>query len=156
MPGTEIYQERVLGAPDVCNNCLRVIRVERIDPTRDGLAREYEASFERHRQHTQVDHGPAETVSDQKGVFCTHCGTESARDRWWTADSLTREQFKAYLRHLVGTLEHKDIDAKPKELVAAALQHYDDHDDPDGAFQTGVDVAVIAAAAETDDPVTAD
>jgi len=79
----DAYEEHLFDASDVCRNCLRRIRVERVDPVRSGMGVEYESHMTRHDRHTEVDHGPAESVTDQQGTFCTHCGTESAFDRIW-------------------------------------------------------------------------
>ncbi len=70
MTESPAYHEHLLDASDVCNSCHRVIRVERQDPTRGGLTREFESHYERHRDHTEIGYGPAKSVSDEKGVFC--------------------------------------------------------------------------------------
>jgi hypothetical protein len=82
-PEQPAYHEHVLDASDVCMSCHRIVRVERQDPTRGGLTREYETHHERHRDHTVVDYGPADTVGEQQGTFCSKCGTESPWDRYW-------------------------------------------------------------------------
>lgn len=67
----------------MCMSCHRVIAVERQEPTRGGLTREFESTFERHRDHTEIGYGPADSVSGHKGVFCDRCGTEGPYDRMW-------------------------------------------------------------------------
>jgi hypothetical protein len=147
---TDAYAEHVLEAADVCNNCLRLIRVERVDPVRSGVAREFEATYERERRHTSVEYAPAESVSDEKGVFCA-CGVEGARDRIWSDDDLSRDRFKGLVQHLLRTLNRKDVSVKPRETAAYALQAFDDDTPPDHALAQAVDAGIVAAAAQTDD-----
>jgi hypothetical protein len=147
---TDAYAEHVLEAADVCNNCLRLIRVERIDPARSGVAREFEATFERERRHTSVEYAPAESVSDHKGVFCA-CGVEGARDRIWSGDDLPRDRFKDLVQHLLATLDRKDVTVKPRETAAYALQAFDDGAAVDQALARAVDAGIVAAAAQSDD-----
>jgi len=148
---TDAYAEHVLEAADVCNNCLRLIRVERVDPVRSGVAREFEATYERERRHTSVEYAPAESVSDHKGVFCA-CGVEGARDRVWGGDDLPRDRFKTLVQHLLRTLERKGVTVKPRETAAYALQAFDDDTTPDRALARAVDAGIVAAAASDDDP----
>jgi len=146
---TEAYAEHVLEARDVCNNCLRLIRVERIDPVRSGVAREFEATYERDRRHTSVEYAPADSISEHKGVFC-ECGVEGARDRIWS-EGLSRDRFKTLVQHLLRTLERKGVTVKPRETAAYALQAFDDDVAPDQALAQAVDAGIVAAAAQTDD-----
>jgi hypothetical protein len=144
---TDAYQDHILEAADVCSNCLRLIRVERIDPVRNGMGGEYEATFERERRHTSVEYGPADSVSDEKGVFC-HCGVEGARDRIWSGDDLARERFKTLTKHCLQTLARKDVTVKDRETAAYALQAFDDGAAPDQALARAVDAGLVAAAAQ--------
>jgi hypothetical protein len=57
MTDSDIFDEHLLQARDVCRNCFSLVRVERIDPTRGGVAREFESHYERNRQTTTVDYG---------------------------------------------------------------------------------------------------
>ena len=41
----DAYEEHLFDASDVCRNCLRRIRVERVDPVRSGMGVEYEATM---------------------------------------------------------------------------------------------------------------
>ena len=70
-PMNDAYDEHLFDASDVCRNCLRRIRVERVDPVRSGMGAEYEATMTRHDRHTEVDHGPAESgrASCRERVF---------------------------------------------------------------------------------------
>jgi len=152
---TDAYAEHVLEAADVCNNCLRLIRVERVDPVRSGVAREFEATFERERRHTSVEYAPADAISEHKGVFC-ECGVEGARDRIWSGDTLPRDRFKTLVKHLLQTLDRKGVTVTPRETAAYALQAYDDDAAPDQALARAVDAGIVAAAASDsdDDPST--
>jgi len=152
------YADRVFDASDVCNNCLRRIRVERIDPTRAGLTREYETTLTRNRQTTVVDHGPAESVTDQQGTFCERCGTESAYDRWWADSDIDADRFRGLVQQLLRTLEAKGVSVARKPAAAHALQARRDGDSVDEALATGVDAGLQSAVArdsDTDTPDTA-
>jgi hypothetical protein len=144
------YWDHIYDAADVCNNCLRLIRVERVDPVRSGVAREFEATYERERRHTSVEYAPAESVSDHKGVFCG-CGVEGARDRIWSDDDLPRDRFKTLVQHLLRTLGRKGVTVKPRETAAHALQAFDDDGAPDRALARAVDAGIVAAAVQSDD-----
>ena len=140
------YEDHLLGARDVCSNCLRLIRVERLDPTRNGFGHELEETYERRRETTEVAYGPSDAVSESKGVFCA-CGVESARERIWQAPDIDRERFKALLKHALRTLALKDVTLKRKEAAAYALQAFDDGAGPDAAIAEGVESGVVAAVA---------
>jgi len=145
------YADHIVDASDVCNNCLRRIRVERIDPTRAGLTREFEATLTRNRQTTVVDHGPAESVTDQQGTFCEACGTESAYDRWWQDSDIGTNRFRELIQQLLRTLEAKGVTVVRKPLAAHALQARRDGDSVDEALATGVDAGLQSAVARESD-----
>lgn len=142
------YQEHVLHAADVCNSCLGVIRVERLDPTRDGMARDYEAHYERHKERTVVGYGPAESVSDQKGVWC-ECGVESARTRIWDDADVDEDRFRTLVQTLLRTLEHKDVTVDRHRTAAHALQARRWGADVDEALADGVDAGLAVATASS-------
>jgi len=150
------YADHIVDASDVCNNCFRRIRVERVDPTRAGLAREFETTLTRNRRTTVVDHGPAESVTDQQGTFCEACGTESAYDRWWADADIDTDRFRDLVRQLLRTLEAKGVTVARKPAAAHALQAWRDGDSVDEALATGVDAGLQSAVArETDTSDTA-
>jgi hypothetical protein len=142
---TPPYEEHVLGARDVCSNCLRLIRVERIDPYRSNDL-QAEARLSRRERVTKVGYGPSEQVKDSKGIFC-ECGVESARHRIWDGDDVDRERFKDLIRHVIRTLELKRVTLKRTEAAAYALQKFDDGSGVDEALATGIEAGVVAAAA---------
>jgi hypothetical protein len=138
------YEEYITGAADVCSNCLRLCRVERVDPVR-GFGQEFEASLERRRETTTVAFGPAESVSEQKGVFC-NCGVEGARDRIWDGADVDDDRFRELLQHCLTTLETKDVTVPHERTAAIALQAFKDGADPDDALSTALDIGLAAAA----------
>lgn len=143
---TAPYEEHLLAAPDVCSNCLRVIREERVDPTRSGLGRDYEQTYQRRPDTTVIGYGPSDAVSDSKGVFC-ECGVEGHRERIWTAADVDRDRFRELLTAAVRTLVEKDVSLKRQETLAYALQRFDDGAGPDEAIATGVEAGIVANAA---------
>ena len=177
------YHEHVLDASDVCNACHRVIRVERQDPKRGGITREFETHQERHRRHTEIDYGPARSVTDQKGVFCERCGTESPYDRYWDdhtttdqalatgfgwlfdvdgdADGLCREReldddrVRELIQHTIRTLEHKGVTVDRQTLAKRALRARRNGEHIDDCLGAAVDAAITKAVTR-DTEATAD
>lgn len=151
MYDTTPYQEHVLGARDCCSNCLKLIRNEAVSPirrddrTRDSGA--WTTTYERIPRRTSVEYpGVGDEVTHAKGTFC-ECGVESARERIWSAEDLSRERFKDLLRNVLQTLREKGVTVKPKETAAYALQAFDDGDGPDAALAEAIDAGIVAAAA---------
>jgi hypothetical protein len=143
---TAPYEEHLLAAPDVCSNCLRLIREERVDPTRSGLGRDYEETLQRRPDTTVIGYGPSDAVSDSKGVFC-ECGVEGHRERIWTAADVDRDRFKDLLANAVRALETKGVSLRRKETLAYAINAYDAGKGPDEAIATAVEAGIVANAA---------
>lgn len=164
------YQEYVLNAPDVCNNCLATVREERdsLTPTShynqaaldslDIVDRPGDASlvresyFGRDPRATTVDYFPAETAGDCKQVFCT-CGVASAFDRYRSWRDIDRERFKTLIQNLIRSAERKGMTIARHPTAAHALAAYDDslpHPDQHGPFRPSrnLDMAVDAALAD--------
>lgn len=151
---SETYQEHVLDAADVCQSCFRLIRVERVDPTRSGMATEYEEHLARHERHTEIAYGPAERVTEQKGVFC-ECGTESAFDRYRDpADvhdpgcRLDRERFKDLAVTCLQTLQEKGLSLDERTFIARALAELDDGRTIDESLSQATDHALAVATTD--------
>lgn len=149
----DAYQEHLLNASDVCQNCLRRIRVERVDPTRSGMRVEYETYMSRHERHTEIDHGPAESVTDQQGTFCTHCGTETAFDRVWDdvdfADpelALGEARFRELCKNAMRSLEAKGVSIDRHAFATAALSAFDAHEPVDECLGNATEHAIVVAA----------
>jgi len=149
----DAYEEHLFDASDVCRNCLRRIRVERVDPVRSGMGVEYESHMTRHDRHTEVDYGPAESVTDQQGTFCTHCGTESAFDRIWDdvdfADPelpLGEERFRDLAKNAMRALEAKGVSIDRHAFATAALSNWDDHRPVDECLGAATEHAIVVAA----------
>jgi len=146
---SEVYQEHVLEAPDVCQSCFRRIRVERIEPTRSGVAREFESTYGRRKRTTEINYGPAEDVADQKGVFCDRCGTESAFARTWDQADVHdpdapfgRDRFKEIAMTCLHSLLAKGVSADRKAFIARALSELDDGATVDEALGRATDHAL--------------
>lgn len=152
---TAPYEEHLLAAPDCCSNCFRLIREERVDPTRSGLGRDYEQTYQRRPDTTVIGYGPSDAVSDSKGVFC-ECGVESHRERIWTAADVDRGRFKQLLANAVRSLEAKDVSLRRKETLAYAINAFDSGDGPDEAIATAVEAGIVANAASDDAEQPAD
>jgi len=141
-----IYEDLVLGAQDVCSNCFRRVRVERVDPVmaRDGLRHELDSHYSRRRRTTTVEHHYSTPAPPQsQATFCA-CGVESARHRIWDADDVDRDHFQNMLKHVVATLEAKGVSFDRVRFAGHALQRFDDGDPPDAALAGAIDLAVVA------------
>jgi len=152
---SEVFDEHVLEAPDVCQSCFRRIRVERIEPARSGVAREYESHYSRRRRTTEIDYGPAESVSAHKGVFCDRSGTESAFARTWDqADvhdpsvAFDRGRFKYLVTNCLESLLDKGVSLDRKTFVATALSELDDGATVDEALGRATDTSLSVAGQE--------
>ena len=141
------YAAHLLDAADGYSNCLLKNRVERIDPVRgDGLGNELDSHYSRHEHRTEIGYGPADVVSEQKGVFCD-CGVEGSHERIWDPDDVEREKFKELVKAALRTLAEKDVTIRRRETVRYALSHFDDHGDVDQALANAIDAGIVAAAA---------
>jgi len=144
------YYDQVYNAADVCINCFLRSRVERIDPIRGGLGGEFEAHLERHRRNTEVAYGPADTVSDQKGVFC-ECGVEGSHTRSWDDADVDRSRFKTFIEDVLRSLESKGVDVSRHVFVEVALSQFDAGESVDTCFDEAT-TAAIASSVSTDSP----
>ena len=147
---TEAYFEHVLDARDVCANCHRKNRIERVDPvmSRSGLRHELDSHFSRMRRRTVVDyHDGTENPPDSKGVWC-ECGVEGSHDRIWDPSDVDRERFKSLLKNTIQSLQARGVSLKSRETAMYALSHFDEHGDVDKALAAGVDAGIVAATAE--------
>ncbi len=148
------YFEHVLQAADVCINCHRVIRLERQAPVRSGLSREFESHYERNQRTTEIGYGPARSVSEHKGVFCDHCGTEGPDDRYWDDtpdDRLTDARVRELIQETIRTLEHKGVSIDRQTLAARALQARRDDEHVDDCLGEAVEAAIHRALTRQED-----
>ena len=141
------YAEHIFDASDVCRNCLRVIRVERVDPSRGGMIREYESHYERHPTHTEIAYGPADSVSNVKGVFCDRCGTEGAHDRIWRSEDVGDARFEELVKQAIATLDWKGVTLQAQDFAAHALQQRKDDATVDEALGAATEAAIVAQPA---------
>lgn len=151
---TLTVEDQLLEAADVCRNCFRRIRRERIDPARRGLTREYERSLERDPTTTEIGFGPSDDVRDSRGTFCG-CGVESARARVWTEDDVDDERFKELLVNALATLEQKGVSFERRPTLRVALEQYRAGRDVDDALARGVERGRLAATVSRTAPGTA-
>jgi hypothetical protein len=145
------YADTILDARDVCNNCFRKNRVERVDPvmSRAGLRHELDSHFARDKRETVLDwHDGGERPTEAKGVWC-NCGVEGSYDRLWEPNNLDRERFKTLLKQAVISVEQKGVTLKRRETLRYALSHFDDHGDADQALATALDAGIVAACADS-------
>jgi len=138
---TEIYQEKLIGAPDVCSNCLGIRLVDQLQPTRAGMNHELESAYSRHKRNTDLDHHPGDEPTDDRHLFC-ECGVASARVRVW--DTVDREKFRTLLKRAVKTAESKGVTLNQKRAFGHALETYDDTGDVDDAIETGLKHGSVA------------
>ena len=148
------YAEHIFDASDVCRNCLRVIRVERVDPSRGGMIREYESHYERHPNNTEIAYGPCDSVSNAKGVFCDRCGTEGAHDRIWESEDVGDARFEELVKQAIATLQWKGVSIQPRDFAAHALQQRRDEASVDEALGAATEAAIVAQAARSDPEAT--
>ena len=149
----EALQEHICDNAAVCSNCYRTIKVERVDPTRSGMTVEYEERLARHEQHTEIGYGPAESVSDEKGVFCTHCGNEHHDDRLWApedwhdpASPLYEDHFLELARNAYATLTDIGLSLNRDVFYSIAVKNYRNYHDPDFCFGEALEIALASAA----------
>jgi len=156
---TSTYHEHILDASDVCSNCHRKNRVERVDPvmSRTGLRHELDSHYSRDQRNTTVEyHDGGDKPTEAKGVFC-ECGTEGGHTRHWSPDDVSREKFKALLKHTARTLAERGVSVDRRTMFSHALSHFDDCGDVDRALAAGVDIGIATATAQSDtDTATAD
>jgi len=147
------YADHLLDARDVCSNCLRVNRVERVDPVMSSgtLTHELDSHYSRDRRRTAVEyHDGGDEPTQAKGVFCS-CGVEGAYERVWNPASVSRKRFKDLLTSAVASLERKGVSLDRRETLMYSLSHFDDHGDVDKALATGIDCGIMAEAVGSSD-----
>jgi len=138
------YADHLVDASDVCSNCLRLVRLERVDPARGGLTADLDSHLERHPRRTSVEFGPHEIPSRSKGVFCS-CGVEGVHERLWNPDDVGEGRFRELLKRAIATLEEKDVTLRRKRAIGHALQAYRHGDDVDEALAAGIEAGIVAA-----------
>jgi len=178
MTESPAYFEHLLQAPDVCINCLRVIRVERVDPARNGLTREFESHYERNQKTTEIGYGPARSASEAKGVFCDHCGTEGPSHRFWDDHrtdahelatalgwltdvdepattpcqerAVSPAKFRELLKATIRTLDEKGVTHHRETLAQEALRHRRDGAHVDDCLGEATEAAIRRAVTRED------
>jgi hypothetical protein len=123
------FQEHVLNAPDVCNNCFRLIRVERAhtesrDPKKStSVTKSAYTSVGVHT--TSLEYAPHESPAKAWGIFCD-CGTESAYDRTWADRRPDRNRFREFVQNLLRTLDRKGVTVDRERTAYHALTAFDE------------------------------
>ena len=125
----QAFQEHVLNAPDVCNNCFQLIRVERAHTESRTLRSDVSATKSAYTsvgvQTTSKEYPPARCASDAWGIFCD-CGTESAYDRTWDDRAPDRERFRTFVQNLLRTLGRKEVSVDRERLAYHALTAFNE------------------------------
>jgi len=145
------YADHILDARDVCSNCFRHVRVERVDPvmSRDGLRHALDSHYSRKQKTTTREyHDSDPAVTHAEATFC-QCGVEGTYERLWSPTDLSRDRFKTLLKQVLRTLSHKGVqftDGRKRETVAYALQSFDHNGDADQAFGEAIEMGIVAQA----------
>lgn len=144
------YADHILDARDVCSNCFRRNRVERVDPVMSrGLRHELDAHLSRRKQMTTREHhdsDPKPTNCD--ATFCV-CGIEGSHHRMWDPTDIGRSTFKTLLTRGLETLGEKGISFsrnRKKEIIGYALTEFDDSGDADKALSKALEMGIVAKA----------
>jgi hypothetical protein len=143
------YADYILDARDVCSNCFRRIRVERVDPvmSRDGLRHELDSHYSRHQRNTTREHHDSDPeVTHCDATFC-QCGIEGSHERLWRPDDVDRERFRRLLKRAVKTVEGKGVALRRKETIMYAIQHFKNDADADKAISAGMEAGIVAEVA---------
>ena len=88
------------------------------------MTREYDSGYERNKTTTEIGYGPADSVSQVKGVFCDECGLESAHERIWDDADVDAAHLRDLLKNLHATLTAKGFDADARQLARRADELY--------------------------------
>jgi len=145
------YADYILDARDVCANCFRHVRIERVDPVmaRDGLRHALDSHYSRKRKTTTREyHDSDPNVTHSETTFC-ECGVEGTHERLWSPTDISRERFKRLLKRGLRTLGHKGIQLsydRKRETLSYALLVFDEVGDADRAFAKGIAMGLVAQA----------
>jgi hypothetical protein len=153
-----IYHETLVGASDVCRNCLRIRLVERIEVRSRGLTATPESTYTRHRRTTSLGHHPSDEPTDDKHLFCD-CGAPDARTRTWGGGHIDRERYKTLLRRAIRAAEHKGVTLDRERTIKMALRNLaivtawwrSDIDSVDDALADALEYGSAAATVQADD-----
>jgi hypothetical protein len=118
-----VFQERVLNAPDTCNNCFGIIREERelVPLNEQKRNRTYPtAKYRRYHQRTSVEHLPDLEPTHDHATFCD-CGTPSAYDRY-RDEIVSRELFRELLKTAIYTIEGKGVSISRDHAIRRAFR----------------------------------
>ena len=149
------YADHVLDAKDVCANCYRLVRVERIDPTKAGFFKDYQKRYERERRNTEISYGPGDCISEHKGVFCK-CGVEGVypSDRYW-GERVGVETFKDFISNCYETLSQKGVSVDRERFVETAIVNFHDGASVDESLSDALDTGLAVAGAKSETEATA-
>lgn len=136
------FQEHVLNAPDVCNNCFSLVREDRDEyvPDRffnkarlgeldtvsrpsDGRGFVKTARYARVDNQTEECYPPTEYPTNSKRIYC-ECGASGSFDRIWSDQDIDKERFKEFVRHLHAALAHKRIAHDAQTFARHAVHCY--------------------------------
>jgi hypothetical protein len=140
------YADYLLDAKDICNNCYRQVKIERVDPvmSRSGLRHDLDVHYARKKRTTEVEYHDGEPEpAHSRGTFC-ECGVEGSHQRLWEPDDVSRDRFEQLLVAAVASAIRKGIGIRRKETLRYALEHFDNEGDVDKALATGLDAGLVA------------
>jgi len=147
------YQDLILNDPEVCNNCLGRIRLDRpVTQSRDPTAPTTveKSPYTRHEHNTTVEHVPGgDDTTQSVAVFC-ECGVESAYHRLWDDGDdrcLRMTRVRELLRNCIRTLEAKGVTLDRRTLARLAIHYYRDRHDFNAAVDRATEAAIETAAA---------
>lgn len=141
-----VYADLILDSKETCSNCFRTVRVERIDPTREGFAGEFESHYERRRRSTTIEYAPHEYPPRSKGVFC-QCGVEGSHERLWDPTDASDDRLKELIKHGLRSLEHRGVTLRWKKTVGYIIQAFRETNDIDRAFSRGIEKGIAITVA---------
>jgi len=119
------YADHILDARDVCLNCGRKNRTDRVSAhMRDGVAtgKTLDSHLSRDKRRTSREHVTlGEEPAHCETVFC-ECGVETQFERIWSA--LDYGQFKSYVKRIIRTLREKRVDVTERTLMEHAFRGF--------------------------------
>jgi len=142
------YADHLLDAKDVCSNCFRRIKTDRVSAylNDDGGGTSLGSHYSRRQRSTTKEHVDSiEEPAHSEMTFCD-CGVADAYHREWDPTDINRPAFKELVKQAITTLEAKGVTLRSKETARYAASHWADHGDVDRALATALESGIVAAA----------
>lgn len=119
----DTFQEHVLNAADVCNECFGIIREEHeIVPVSERKRnRTYPVQhYTRYKRRTTVEHVPGKNPTQDHATFC-ECGNSSAFDRH-RSEIVGPARFRELLKTAIETVESKGVTLSREHAIKRAFE----------------------------------